>query len=144
MNEIVHTDWVGSMSFESDINGYRMQFDAEENFGGTGYGPRPKPVVLSALAACTGMDVVSILAKKQLKFDSFRISADGETRDEFPKYYKKIRLTYTFTGPGFKNNEEVMVKVNRAVRLSRDNYCAVSAMLKDSCEITDEIILLDS
>jgi uncharacterized OsmC-like protein len=37
-----------------------------------------------------------------------------------------------------------MVKVNRAVRLSRDNYCAVSAMLKNSCEITDEIILLNS
>jgi putative redox protein len=144
MNEIVHTDWVGSMSFESDIDGYKLQFDAEEKFGGTGYGPRPKPVVLSALAACTGMDVVSILAKKQLKFDSFRISADGEVSDQFPKYYKKIKLTYSLTGPGFKNNEEVMVKVNRAVRLSRDNYCAVSAMLKDSCEITDEIILLDS
>jgi putative redox protein len=106
--------------------------------------PRPKPVVLSALAACTGMDVVSILGKKQVKFTAFRISVSGEVTEEFPKYYHKIHLVYLVTGPGFKDNEEIRIKVNRSVRLSRDHYCAVSAMLKNSCEITDEIILLDS
>jgi putative redox protein len=144
MNEIVHSDWVGNMSFDSDIDGYHLQYDAEEKFGGTGHGPRPKPVVLSTLAACTGMDVVSILGKKQVKFTSFRISADGEVSEEYPRFYRKIKLTYTLTGIGFKDNEDVMTKVNRAVRLSRDNYCAVSAMLRNSCEITDEIILLDT
>ena len=143
-NEIIHTDWVGKMAFDSEINGHRIQFDAEEQFGGTQYGPRPKPVVLSALAACTGMDVVSILGKKQVKFTAFRISASGEVSENFPKYYQKIHLVYSVSGPGFKDNEEIGIKVNRAVRLSRDTYCAVSAMLKNSCEITDEIILLDS
>jgi len=144
MNEIIHTDWVGKMAFDSEIDGSRIHFDAEVQFGGSQYGPRPKPVVLSALAACTGMDVVSILGKKQVKFTAFRISASGEVSEEYPKYYRKIHLVYLVTGPGFKDNEEVSIKVNRAVRLSRDNYCAVSAMLKNSCEITDEVILLDS
>jgi putative redox protein len=144
MNEIIHTDWVGKMAFDSEIDGYQIHFDAEEQFGGALHGPRPKPVVLSALAACTGMDVVSILGKKQVKFTAFRINASGEVAEEYPKYYRKIHLVYFVTGPGFKDNEEIMVKVNRAVRLSRDNYCAVSAMLKNSCEITDEIMLLDS
>jgi putative redox protein len=144
MNEVIHTDWVGNMSFDSEIDGHPVRFDAEEIFGGTKHGPRPKPVVLSALAACTGMDVVSILGKKQVKFSAFRISVRGEVTEEYPKYYQKIHLVYIFTGPGFKDNEEVRIKVNRSVRLSRDNYCAVSAMLKNSCEITDEIILLDS
>jgi putative redox protein len=144
MNEIFNTDWVGKMAFDSEIDGHRIHFDAEEKFGGDHRGPRPKPVVLSTLAACTGMDVVSILGKKQVKFTAFRITSSGELTDEHPKYYRKIHLVYIVTGPGFKNNEEIMVKVNRAVRLSRDNYCAVSAMLKNSCEITDEIILLNS
>ncbi|MCX6249064.1 MAG: OsmC family protein [Bacteroidetes bacterium] len=144
MNEAIHTDWIGNMSFDSDVDGYQIHFDAEEKFGGTRHGPRPKPVVLSALAACTGMDVVSILGKKQVKFTAFRISAKGEVTEDYPKYYQKIHLVYIVSGPGFKDNDEIRIKVNRAVRLSRDNYCAVSAMLKNSCEITDEIILQDS
>lgn len=144
MNEIIQTNWVGNMSFDSEIDGYTICFDAEEQFGGTKHGPRPKPVVLSALTACTGMDVVSILRKKQVKFSSFRITADGEIAEQHPKYYIKIHLVYLISGPGFKDNEEIMAKVNRAVRLSRDNYCAVSAMMKNTSVITDEIILLDS
>ncbi len=144
MNEIIQTEWVGNMSFDSEADGYQIHFDAEEQFGGTHHGPRPKPVVLSALAACTGMDVISILKKKQVKFTAFKIETHGETSEEYPKYYQKIHLVYIVSGPGFKDNEDISVKVNRAVRLSRDSYCAVSAMLKNSCEITDEIILMDS
>jgi putative redox protein len=144
MNEIIQTDWVGNMSFDSEVDGYQFHFDAEEQFGGTNHGPRPKPVVLSALAACTGMDVVSILGKKQVKFAALRIAANADVSEEYPKYYQKIHLVYIISGPGFKDNEDISIKVNRAVRLSRDRYCAVSAMLKNSCEITDEIILMDS
>jgi putative redox protein len=144
MNEVIHTDWIGNMSFDSIVDGHQISFDAEEQFGGTLHGPRPKPVVLSALAACTGMDVVSILKKKQVKFTAFRISVSGEVSEQYPKYYQKIHLQYLISGSGFKDDEEIKTKVNRAVRLSRDQYCAVSAMLKNSCEITDEVIILDS
>ncbi|MGA3013211.1 MAG: OsmC family protein [Bacteroidales bacterium] len=144
MNEVIQAECVGNMSFESEIDGYQLHFDAEEQFGGTHRGYRPKPVVLAALAACTGMDVVSILGKKKVKFSIFKINVTGEVSEEYPKYYKKIHLLYEFTGPGFQDDEELRTKVNRAVRLSRDQYCAVSAMLKNSCEITDEIILKDS
>ena len=144
MNEIVHTDWIGKMMFDSEIDGRTIHFDVEEQLGGTQSGYRPKPLVLSALAACTGMDVVSILGKKQVIFTTIRISADGELAEEQPKIYRKIHLVFFFTGPDFSDNEEIMIKVNRAVRLSLDKYCAVSGMLKNSCEITDEIILLNS
>ena len=75
MNEIINTDWVGNMSFDSEIDGYQLHFDADEQFDGTHHGPKPKPVVLSALAACTGMDVVSILRKKQVKFTTNYIAS---------------------------------------------------------------------
>jgi putative redox protein len=144
MNEVVNTSWVGDMSFESDVQGFNLQFDSDEKFGGKGNGPRPKAVILAALAACTGMDVVSILKKKQLDFSRFSIDVDGEIAEEYPKIYKKIKITYYFTGKDFQNNNDVLEKINRAVRLSRDNYCAVSAMLRNSCEISDEIVLINS
>jgi len=134
---------MGNMAFDAEVDGHIIHFDAEEKYGGTDSGPRPKLLVLSALAACTGMDVVSILKKKQLIFTRFRILIEGDVRDEHPRYYKTIRLIYELSGPGFRDNPEVFAKLDRAVRLSRDNYCAVSAMLKNSCEITDEIVLLD-
>jgi putative redox protein len=144
MNEVIQAKWVGNMAFESEVDGYQLNFDADDQFGGTHRGYRPKPVVLSALAACTGMDVVSILGKKKVAFSTFKIKVTGDVSEEHPKYYKKIQLEYEITGPGFQDDEEIRTKVNRAVRLSRDQYCAVSAMLKNSCEITDEIILLNS
>ena len=144
MIEIVNSDWDGDMVFNSDVDGHLVHFDADEKSGGTFLGARPKPVVLAALAACTGMDVVSILRKKQVSFTAFRISVSGETPEVHPKYYKKIHLKYILSGDGFAGNAEIRTKTERAVTLSRDTYCAVSAMLKNSCKITDEIILLDS
>jgi putative redox protein len=144
MNEIINTNWLGNMAFESQIDEHKFVMDAEEKFGGAHQGPRPKPMVLSALAGCTGMDIISILEKKKARPDAFHISIDGELTDSYPKYYKKIHIRYEFRGKDFENNPEVRMKVERAVQLSRENYCGVSAMLKGSCEITHEIILLNS
>ena len=85
-----------------------------------------------------------ILKKKKIQPDSFEINVDGELTETHPKYYKTIRVTYEFTGPRFQSDPIVYDKINQAVRLSRDIYCAISKMLKGSCEITDEIILHDS
>jgi putative redox protein len=144
MAEVVETQWMGNMAFESRIDSYTFRMDSDESHGGTSQGPRPKPLVLSALAGCTGMDIVSILQKKKVVFDSFTISVSGELTETFPKYYKQIHIVFTMTGPGFENNADVLAKVERAVQLSHENYCAVSAMLKGSCEISHEIRLQNS
>jgi putative redox protein len=144
MNEVIATRWVGNMVFESSVDEFRIKMDSTEDYGGQHQGPRPKPLVLSALAGCTGMDVISILKKKKVQPDSFEIYIDGELMENHPKYYKTIRITYEFTGPQFQSDPTISEKINHAVRLSRDIYCAVSKMLKGSCEITDVIILHDS
>jgi len=132
------------MAFESAIEEHRIIFDADEQFGGTHNGPRPKPAVLGALAGCTGMDVISILRKKQVIPDSFSISVTGELTEEHPKYYHKIHVVYLLAGKEFENNPDLLVKVERAVQLSSENYCGVSAMLKKSSVITHEIVLKNS
>ncbi|MEI6900195.1 MAG: OsmC family protein [Bacteroidota bacterium] len=144
MTEIISTGWLGNMAFESTIDNYTFKMDASENFGGTGQGPRPKPMVLSALAGCTGMDVISILAKKKVIPKSFNIRISGTMNEENPRYYQKIHIVYELSGDGYSQNEEILTKVKRAVELSRESYCGVSAMLKKACDITDEVVLLDS
>jgi len=144
MNEVVTTRWIGKMAFESAIDEFRIKMDCLEEHGGTHQGPRPKPLVLSALAGCTGMDILSILNKKKISPDKFDIHVNGELTETHPKYYKVIRITFELTGPSYKSDPSVLDKVNQAVILSRDNYCAVSKMLSGSCEISHEIILHDS
>lgn len=143
MNEVVITDWIGKMAFETNIDNHPVRMDADEDFGGTHKGPRPKPLVLASLAGCTGMDIISILGKKKVTPTAFKVSAVGELTDIHPKYYKTIHLTYEFKGTGFKDNPEVKAKIDRAIELSLEVYCGVSVMLKNSCEITHSVIILD-
>jgi putative redox protein len=143
MSEIIETTWKGNMAFEASIDGFSVKMDAHPNFGGSGFGPRPKPFVLSALAGCTAMDVISILGKKKLIPAEFRVLVDGTLTEQHPKYYKTIVVTYEFKGENWENNPDVQAAVQRAVQLSAENYCGVNAMLKGSCDISHEIRLLN-
>ena len=139
----INTEWIGNMCLETDVNGHKILMDAEEEFGGKDAGARPKPLLLSALSGCTAMDVISILGKKQVAFNAFRIHVSGELAEEHPKSYKKIHIIYEFTGKDFDGNDEIIAKINRAVQLSFDNYCGIAAMLKKACDLTYEIKLLN-
>ena len=98
-------------------------------------GPRPKALLLSGLAGCTGMDVRSILGKMKMPFDSFSVEVDAETNDEHPIVYTRILLRYIFTGQELDRG-----KIQKAVRLSTEKYCGVHAMLGKSATIDYEII----
>jgi len=144
MTETVETNWVGNMVFESAIEEYRITMDSDEQYGGTHQGPRPKLILLGALAGCTGMDIISVLKKKQVIPDAFRISVTGELAETYPKSYKKIHIIYELKGKGFYNNADILAKADRAMKLSQETYCAISAMIRNSCEMTHELILLES
>ena len=144
MTEFVETRWMGQMAFEAVIDGIPVKMDASPEHGGRNFGPRPKPMILSSLAGCTGMDVASILAKKRITFSDFRILINAEMTETHPKYYHKIHLIYQFTGENFKGNEELYERIKRSVELSCDNYCAVNAMLRKTCDISWEIRLKNS
>ena len=59
--EQVKVKWLDKMAFSAEVNGHEIVLDAAEKVGGEDRGPRPKPLMLAALAGCTGMDVISIL-----------------------------------------------------------------------------------
>jgi putative redox protein len=141
MKETVDTSWIGNLVFESDIEGFKIKLDADEKHGGTHQGPRPKHLILSALGGCTGMDVVSILEKKKVELKEFSISVTGDLTEEYPKYYKTIKVIFTFRGDNFENNEDILAKVERAIQLSWEKYCTVTALLNKSSEMSYEIVL---
>lgn len=126
------TQHMGKMQFDSVINGHHITIDTVEAGGGDNLGPNPKPLLLSALAGCTGMDVVSTLNKMRAEYSDFSIDIEADLTDEHPRVYSEIRMTY-------KIKTENHDKMERAVKLSKEQYCGVSAMLKMVCPVKFEI-----
>ncbi len=98
----------------------------------------PMELVLIALCGCTGYDVVSILQKKREPFTSLEVRAQAERAAEPPSVYTEIKLTYRVGGKVSRK------AVEDAVRLSKEKYCSVSAMLEKTAKITAEIEYLDA
>jgi len=107
-----------------------ITIDAPEHVGGNNAGARPKEFVLLALAGCTSSDVVSILKKKRVNLIDFEINISAQQTEEHPKVFSEIDLEYVFYGKDIKKKD-----VERAIELSTENYCGVSAMLKKAVKI---------
>ena len=134
MSEKITVNWLDGMAFEAEVNQHILIMDAHEGVGGKDRGPRPKPLLLASLAGCTGMDVVSILDKMRVQTKGFRIDIEANLSEEHPKVYTDIRLIYIFSG-----NDLPFDKLQKAVELSQEKYCGVSAMLKQSAKLEYEI-----
>ena len=96
--------------------------------------PSPKALMLSSLAACSGIDVVSILEKMKIKLSDFKINTIGSLTQEHPKYYNKVLMEYHFYGEQLDKE-----KINKAVNLSITKYCGVMEMFRSFAEITTKI-----
>src|SRR5664279_594715 len=138
MKEIVNTKWLSNMAFESDINGHKIVIDADPNVGGENRGPRPKPFMLAALGGCTAMDVISILKKMKVEVEKFNVLVEGDVTEEFPKHYFRMHVIYEFTGRNLP-----LDKLQKAVSLSEERYCGVSAVYRNCLELTSEIKIIE-
>ena len=126
------TTWKKGHEFEAEHEGNKIQID-----GSTENGHGPKALLLSALAACSGIDIVDILTKMRMEFSDFIIEVEADQTEEHPKVFKDIFVTYTIqTDP---SNED---KVKKAIDLSLEKYCGVSAMLKKNSAIHYKLQLI--
>ncbi|WP_096270222.1 OsmC family protein [Paucisalibacillus globulus] len=125
----MNVKWDGKMAFTGFApSGHELKMDAAESVGGENTGARPTELLLSAVAGCTGIDIISILTKMRLNPTSFQMDVSGERADEHPKKFTKVNLHYALEG------ELPEDKVVRAIELSMEKYCSVSHSL--SAEIT--------
>jgi putative redox protein len=127
------------MAFDVELHGHHFTVDAAPAAGGKDLGPAPKDLLLSGLAGCTGMDVVALLRNRKMSFESFTVRVEADATDEHPKVYTAIRLEYRFTGDALDPE-----KIRRAVDLSRERFCGVSAMLGKVAPITHRIVCNDA
>jgi putative redox protein len=137
--ESVTTKWLSNMAFEAEINGHKIVIDAEPTVGGENRGPRPKPFMLASLGGCTAMDVISILTKMRVEVAGLNVIVEGDLTEEYPKHFHKMHVIYEFTGKDLP-----MDKLKRAVELSEERYCGVTAVYRKAMELTSEIKVIES
>ena len=119
------------MNFTGNIDGFRVDTDASESFGGTDAGPQPLRFLLLGVAGCTAMDVISILRKKRQRVSGFEVEAWGSRVDEHPKVYDAIEVVYKVRGRGVDPEA-----VERAIELSKPRYCPAIAMVGKAADIS--------
>ncbi|MFT6211669.1 MAG: putative redox protein [Bacteroidia bacterium] len=129
----VNTVWKGKMAFESQLGNHTVRMDTTPEMGDDS-GASPKQLLLAGLAGCTGMDVVSLLNKMRVPFTNFEMDIEADLTEEHPIVFSEIRLKYVFWGKNLDN-----AKVEKAVNLSQERYCGVSAMLKKNSPINYSI-----
>lgn len=136
MEQTLRAEWKGNMKFEAQIDGHKITIDSSPEFGGNDEGPRPKNLMLLALAGCTGLDVVSILKKMHVEPDSFDVDVIADITEEHPMHYTHMHIVYIFGGKDLP-----MDKLQKAISLSQERYCGVSYMYRKAMEITHEIVI---
>jgi putative redox protein len=127
------TKWIEKQRFTGVADsGHSIVVDGDKAAGNS-----PMELVLIGLCGCTGYDVVSILQKKREPFTSLEVLAQAERAADPPSVYTEIKLLYRVGGKVSRK------AVEDAVRLSKEKYCSVSAMLAKTAKITAEIEYLD-
>ncbi len=131
MSNKITTVWKGGMKFESDNpSGKTVMMDTSVDGTDERFGLSPKAMMLSSLAGCSGLDIVSILDKMKVKDYDFKMEIEGELTDEHPKYYHTVTVDYHFYGDNLKES-----KFKKAIDLSVEKYCGVMEMFRRFAKI---------
>jgi putative redox protein len=134
--QTAQVEWIGEQKFVAiSPSGHAITLDAD---GVSNKAPNPMELLLMALGACTAVDVVLILEKKRQKLEALNVICSGERAADQPKVWTKFELLYQLQG----RLDEAAVK--RAIELSEEKYCSVSAMLKKSATVTWRYEILPS
>jgi putative redox protein len=101
-------------------------------------GMKPSELLLSALAGCTSVDVVEILAKKQTPLSHLEVRVSGEQDADPPWTFRKIHVKFILKGEGLTEKN-----VQQAIQLSEEKYCSVAATLRATVDITTSFEILE-
>jgi putative redox protein len=100
--------------------------------------PTPIEMLLVSVAACTAMDVQSILAKKRQDVTGYDVEIEGERADDHPRKFTKFHIHHIVHGRGVSDKA-----VADAIKLSDDTYCSVAATVKPTAEITTSYEIIE-
>jgi putative redox protein len=138
MKHIVDMAWTDKVAFETEIKGHKIVVDALSDEGGGDLGPPPKRLMLAALGGCTGIDVIMILKKMKVEPEAFHVIVEADVTEEHPKHYTKMKVVFQFKGKNLP-----MDKLEKAVKLSEEKYCGVTAVYKKAMQLETEIRVVE-
>lgn len=127
--------WNTKLSFTGHVRGHETIMDTSLANGSLNRGPSPKEMLLNAISACAGMDVVSILEKNKQDLLNLEILAKADMTKTTPSYFSIINLSFKLTG-GVDKDWAI-----KACEASMTKYCGVSFMLSKACPIHYEVVL---
>ena len=136
MRETIKARWLNDLAFEAEVDGHKVYMDSSLEHGGKNTGPRPKPLMMVALAGCTGMDVAAILKKMRENVEELTVEVEGDVTEEHPKKFESMKVIFRVKGKGLNRKN-----VEKAVNLSKTRYCGVSANYSKAFPIEHEIII---
>ncbi len=136
MKESIKATWLNDLSFEAEVDGHKIYLDTAAEHGGKNLGPRPKPLMMVALAGCTGMDVAAILKKMRVEIESLSVEVVGDITEDLPKRFEGMKVIFRVKG-----KDVPLASVEKAVMLSKDKYCGVSANYSQAFPLAHEIII---
>lgn len=131
---MVTVRWTDGVAFEAEVpTGAKFMIDSHPEFGGRGLGPTPVEALLSAIAACSAIDVLEILKKKRQNVTSYRVEVEGDRPPpgDYPRCFSEIRVKHILTGENLDP-----AAVERAVELSDTKYCTVITTLRAAPTVT--------
>ncbi|SHM96639.1 OsmC family protein [Polaribacter sp. KT 15] len=133
----VTTVWTQKSQFETDNpSGHKFTMFDKSQDNGDVVGYAPKALMLSSLAGCSGLDVVSLLTKMHAEVADFKIEVTANLTDEHPKFYDKVKVDYHFSDAELQPK-----KIQKAVNLSVTKYCGVMEMFRQFADVEIEIHL---
>ena len=136
----VSLTWEGGFRFESsDTHGHTLTLDAPLSDGASFEGFMPGDMLLTALAGCSGIDIVNILKRMRQKVEGIEISVKGHQNPDPPWAYEDIEILYTIRGSGLKEH-----LVRRAVNLSENKYCSIGATISGRARISSNFEIIEA
>ncbi len=132
--------WKHGLSFTGLADtGFELPLGADPSVGGENDGFRPMELFAIGLAACTGMDVISILRKKQQDVTAFEVRTHVNRTDQHPKVFSAVEVEYVVSGRSIDP-----AAVELSVELSITKYCPAQAMLSKAVPITHKITIIEA
>jgi putative redox protein len=119
--------------------GHAFAVDGAPEVGGKNSGPRPMELMAASVAACTAMDIISILRKSKQKVTGLQVHVNAERANEHPKKFETLQVEYTIVG--YDVSED---RVVRAIELSENKYCSAIANLRPGVEIKTSYKILEA
>ena len=131
MKHEANVRWAGRMTFIGKAGtNHLVPMDTTPEFDGDSSATKPLELLLIALGGCTGMDIVPLFKKMRQDVTTVELNISAERSEDHPRVYTKIDIEYVVTGKALEDD-----KVKRAIELSQEKYCSVSAMLEKACPL---------